>query len=90
MELFALADLASVDVYILDYAMPDMNGAAIAQKLRESFPEVPIVFATGYADSEQIENVLGTDAVLVKKPFHWGDLKFALSRALSVHSRTPH
>lgn len=90
MELFAHADLASVDVYILDYAMPDMNGAAIAQKLRESFPSVPIVFATGYADSEQIENVLGTDAVLVKKPFHWGDLKFALSRALSVHSRTPH
>lgn len=39
-----------VDVAVVDFAMPTMNGAALAQAARGLRPGLPIVFASGYAD----------------------------------------
>ncbi|HEX3754759.1 MAG TPA: ATP-binding protein [Rhizomicrobium sp.] len=38
------------DCVILDYNMPGMDGLACAQRLRQSFPYLPIVMSTGYGD----------------------------------------
>ena len=47
----ALAALqASVpDLMLLDFAMPGMNGAEVAKRVRERWGVLPIVFASGYA-----------------------------------------
>ena len=57
------------DLILLDFAMPGMNGAEVARAVRELRPEQPIVFVTGYAESEQLDAVLGPDAPVLRKPF---------------------
>ena len=37
----------SVDLVLLDYNMPGLNGAALAQKMRALKPEVPLVMLSG-------------------------------------------
>ncbi|MNQ70776.1 Transcriptional regulatory protein ZraR [compost metagenome] len=39
------------DLVITDMAMPQMNGAQLAQAIRILKPTIPIVLATGYAES---------------------------------------
>lgn len=38
----------SVQAVVLDYFMPDMNGAAVATELRKLRPEVPILLLSAY------------------------------------------
>jgi CheY-like chemotaxis protein len=54
---------------LLDYLMPGMNGAEVAREMRGVHPELPIVFVTGYAESEQLEAVLGPNFPMLRKPF---------------------
>jgi CheY-like chemotaxis protein len=37
-----------VDLVVLDYFMPDMNGGEVAAELRRRQPELPIIFLSAY------------------------------------------
>jgi CheY-like chemotaxis protein len=39
-----------VDVVVTDHAMPDMTGTELARQIRQVWPNVPIILATGYAE----------------------------------------
>jgi signal transduction histidine kinase len=39
-----------IDLIITDHAMPDMTGVELARLVRQRYPDLPIVLATGYAD----------------------------------------
>jgi len=41
---------APVDLVITDHAMPGMTGTELAKLIREQWPNLPIILATGYAD----------------------------------------
>jgi len=71
---------ARTDVLLVDYAMPGMNGAAVAQAARRIRPDLPVVFVTGYADMVEIGTVTG--APVVRKPVRREDLLTALRRAI--------
>ncbi len=45
-----LASIHSVDVVIVDYFMPDMNGAEVALEMRRLRPEAPIIMLSGAVD----------------------------------------
>lgn len=45
LELFANR---SVDLVVLDYHMPEPNGATVAQKMRALKPEVPLIMLSAY------------------------------------------
>jgi CheY-like chemotaxis protein len=64
-----LLETVQPDLMLFDYAMPVMNGAELARRARERWPETPIVFASGYADTAQVEAALGGQAVILRKPF---------------------
>ena len=48
------------DLILLDYEMPEENGAAILNKIRsnEKLKDLPVVFLTGVSDREKIQEVL--------------------------------
>jgi PAS domain S-box-containing protein len=76
----ALRRLAEVepDLVLVDFAMPGMNGAEFARAARAGRPDLPIVFVTGYAESEQLEAALGPEAPLLRKPFTLAQLAAAV------------
>ena len=41
------------DLAILDYAMPEMSGVALANAVRETYPDLPLLLATGYSEREK-------------------------------------
>jgi len=64
-----LLETVRPDLMLLDYAMPGMSGAELAARARRRWPDVPIVFASGHADTAQVEAALGGEAVILRKPF---------------------
>lgn len=72
------------DLMIVDFLMPGMNGAEVIAAVRERYPHLPIIMATGYADMQAVEKVIGLDAVL-RKPFQISDLAGSVKRALNAN-----
>jgi CheY-like chemotaxis protein len=77
-EALDLLDSFAPDLALIDYAMPGMNGAELAHLLRNSRPALPILFVTGYAESDQLNHALGPDAPVLRKPFSIGELAAAV------------
>jgi signal transduction histidine kinase len=71
-----------VDLLLLDFAMPGMNGAELAREARARHPELPIVFLTGYADTRALPQ-LGQEEIL-HKPFSRNELAKKVGEALGV------
>lgn len=62
----AMLDMFSVDAVVLDYQMDGMDGEAVATRVRQKHPSLPIVLLSGYG-SEIPERLLRmVDAFLVK------------------------
>ena len=62
--------------------MPRMNRAAPARAARRLQPGLPIVFASGYADTAAFEAV--TDATILRKPIQIAELADAVRRTLRI------
>jgi CheY-like chemotaxis protein len=75
------------DLALIDYAMPGMNGADVAREARRLHPGLPIVFVTGYAESEQLEAALGCDVPVLRKPFTLEQLASAVEENLPPHAQ---
>lgn len=59
-----------VDLLVTDYAMPDMQGRELADRIRERFPSVKVLYQTGFSDmlfENRVE--LEDGAAFVEKPF---------------------
>lgn len=77
---------APPDVILLDYAMPGMNGLALARRLRENGLTVPIGMVTGYADLADVDAGESPLDGLLRKPFSIEEL-LAMMLRLSGHNR---
>jgi CheY-like chemotaxis protein len=60
----------TVDLLVTDYAMPDMQGRELADLVRQRFPEVKVLYQTGFSDrlfENRVE--LEEGASFLEKPF---------------------
>ena len=55
----------AVDALLTDVRMPDANGWEVARAYRERFPDLPVLYVTGYA--EQMQPVPG--GIIISKPY---------------------
>ncbi|MGH6908691.1 MAG: response regulator, partial [Phenylobacterium sp.] len=73
---------ADIDLLLVDFAMPGMNGAEVAREVHARRPGLPILFVTGYADTEALASA-GDDGIL-RKPFVEKDLAANLRSVLGA------
>ena len=62
-----LEHMTKIDLMLLDFAMPGMNGAEVARQVQMKRPSLPILFVTGFADRAALAGV--SDEFVVGKPF---------------------
>ncbi|OAV49197.1 hybrid sensor histidine kinase/response regulator [Rhizobium sp. WYCCWR10014] len=70
-----------VDLVICDHAMPRMTGAQLAQAIRNEWPDMPIILATGYAEIPEGAGIV--DLPRLGKPFSQAQLAEAIGRIAS-------
>ncbi|GAA0583646.1 hypothetical protein GCM10009416_22590 [Craurococcus roseus] len=70
-----------VDLLVVDFAMPGMNGVEVARGARTARPGLPVLFITGYADLSALAGT-GEDRI-VQKPFRESELERKVARCLA-------
>jgi signal transduction histidine kinase len=77
-------ELEDVSVLVTDVVMPGMNGRVLAQKLQERFPELKVLFLSGYSEEVTgIESEGDQAGEFLQKPFSRIDLLQKLRRMLT-------
>ena len=72
------------DILLSDITMPKLDGIALARKVNEDYPEMPILLMSGYAaDRQRAHNldVLIHDVII--KPFTPLEIRAAINRTLA-------
>jgi CheY-like chemotaxis protein len=72
------------EIAVIDYAMPGMDGAQTAARLRRLLPRLPIILASGHADTAAVERALGGSATVLRKPFDIAVLAETMTRLLTA------
>jgi signal transduction histidine kinase len=83
MEALTLAADHQFDMLLTDLVMPQMSGSELAQRIQGMYPEIPILFMSGYSqDVLGPRGALDADAPLIQKPFAAADLLKAMRARL--------
>jgi CheY-like chemotaxis protein len=71
-----------VDLVIVDFVMPEMSGADVAREIRAKYPGQPVLFVSGYSETDAVKRT-APDAPLLAKPFRADALEKAVRGALN-------
>lgn len=59
-----------VDLVLADVMMPDLDGPTLARRVAADWPQIPVLFMTGYpADTLAALGLLSADVPRIEKPF---------------------
>lgn len=78
-------DELEVDVVLLDYRLPGMDGLEVLRRLGQSYPELPVVMMTAYSTVESAIEAMKLGAFdYLNKPFEMDELLVTLQKALET------
>jgi DNA-binding NtrC family response regulator len=73
----------NADLLITDLRMPAMGGIELIQKVKEYYPNLPVIVITAYGSSQSAEESIAAGAYdYITKPFRKEQIVIALNRAL--------
>jgi len=82
--LVVLAGGATIDLLVSDVVMPTMDGPTLGRRVRETWPDLPILFMSGYAE-EQLRRAIDLERMaFLPKPFSVKGLAEAVKAALAM------
>ncbi|HET7208718.1 MAG TPA: PAS domain S-box protein [Terriglobales bacterium] len=78
---------AKIDLLFTDIVMPGMSGVELAERVRQSYPNLRILFMSGYDRDLTLTADEAKRIAIVKKPFTGSDLGRAIRRALDSRAK---
>jgi two-component system cell cycle sensor histidine kinase/response regulator CckA len=82
LEILAAGD--PIDLLISDVVMPGMDGPTMVREARKSWPELKILFMSGYAEEQLRKSIDIENVNFLPKPFSVTDLAEAARRAMGT------
>jgi CheY-like chemotaxis protein len=82
-EGLAVFERTRPDLVVLDFIMPGLSGADVAERLLAKHPRQPILFVSGYSETEAVK-AAAPGAPLLAKPFRADALAKAVRGALAA------
>ena len=79
-----LATTGKVDLMISDVVMPTMDGPTTVREARKSYPDLPILFISGYAEEQLRKSIDLEKVAFLAKPFSVQQLAEAARDALAA------
>jgi CheY-like chemotaxis protein len=70
------------DLVVVDFIMPGLSGAEVANSIRARHPDQAILFVSGYSETEAVKRT-APDVPLLAKPFRADALERAVRAALA-------
>src|ERR1035437_1604073 len=72
-----------IDLILTDVVMPSLSGRELADRLKERWPAIKVLFMSGYTDDTIVHHgVLQGDAQFIQKPFSPGQLAIKVRKML--------
>jgi two-component system cell cycle sensor histidine kinase/response regulator CckA len=79
-----------VDLVLTDVMMPQFDGPTLARRLARDWPDIPVLFMTGYmADALAARGLLPADVPRIEKPFRIRHLIGKVRAALNLPPLPP-
>jgi len=79
---------AEISVVLLDYSMPEMDGAAVFDELQKINASVPVVLITGFCeDASKSERLVQNVAGFLVKPFRLDQLLAVVRKVMKSAAR---
>jgi two-component system, cell cycle sensor histidine kinase and response regulator CckA len=76
-----------IDLVMLDFAMPNMNGVEVFGELIRIKPDIKVILSSGYAEDVVLQSFPGQrPAGVLHKPYKMEDLKRQLERLLGTEN----
>ncbi len=81
-----LARNEDIDLVFSDIVMPgDMDGLTLAREVRDRYPSLPVILATGYSSAAERA---GMEFPIIRKPYDHNTLGLAVKMALASETKT--
>lgn len=64
-----MAGARDIDLVISDVMMPEMDGPTMAARIRETRPDIPVLFMSGYAEEQLRQSIALANVGFLPKPF---------------------
>ncbi|MFO7884242.1 MAG: response regulator, partial [Desulfobacteraceae bacterium] len=78
---------STIELLMTDVVMPEMNGRDIAEKITALYPDIKLLFMSGYtANVIAHQGILDKGVAFIQKPFSMGDLTEKLREVLDTYS----
>jgi signal transduction histidine kinase/CheY-like chemotaxis protein len=83
----AVLETLTPSAALIDFLMPGMNGAQVAQAARAQLPGLPIIFVSGYSDTIALDEISG--AVVLRKPVSPSQLLDTVATVVNLRNTVP-
>ena len=79
-----------LDMVIVDYRMPHMNGDVVVREVKRTHPKLPVILLSGFVDTMELEEkVKEADCILKKDSREVEELVSAVNRLLRKSMKKP-
>ena len=75
------------DLVLADFRLEDMDGTMLLQKIKEIYPDMPVIIITGYSDIKTAVEIMKAGAFdYVVKPLLPDEILMTIQKALTTHT----